>query len=219
MKYKLAIFDMDGTILNTLNDLADSMNHCLQVNGLPERSLQEIRTFLGNGIHWLVECSVPEGTDPDTLEKVYQTFLVYYKDHCAIKTQAYEGIPQVLQSLRRAGVLTAVVSNKADYAVKILCQDYFDGMLDFSVGEIEGRRRKPYPDSVNAVLDKFRIDKKDAVYIGDSEVDFQTAQNAGLDVIMVGWGFRDEAFLKKQGAEFVIHEPEKILELIGVPAV
>ena len=219
MKYKLAIFDMDGTILNTLNDLADSMNHCLQVNGLPERSLQEIRTFLGNGIHWLVECSVPEGTDAETLEKVYQTFLVYYKDHCAVKTQAYEGIPQVLQSLRRAGVLTAVVSNKADYAVKILCEDYFDGMLDFSVGELEGRRRKPYPDSVNAVLEKFRIAKEDTVYIGDSEVDFQTAQNAGLDVIMVGWGFRDEEFLKERGASFVIHDPQEILELIGVPVV
>ena len=117
MKYKLAIFDMDGTILNTLDDLADSMNHCLRVYGLAERSLQEIRMFLGNGIHWLVECSVPDGTDAETLEKVYQTFLVYYKDHCAMKTRPYEGIPEVLQSLRRAGVLTAVVSNKADYAV------------------------------------------------------------------------------------------------------
>ena len=217
MKYKIAIFDMDGTILNTLDDLADSMNHCLRVHGLAERSLQEIRTFLGNGIHWLVECSVPDGTDEETLEKVYQTFLVYYKDHCANKTRPYEGIPQVLQSLRRAGVLTAVVSNKADYAVKILCEDYFKDMLDFSVGELEGRRRKPYPDSVNAVLDQFHIAREDAVYIGDSEVDFQTAQNAGLDVIMVGWGFRDEDFLKEQGAKFVLHDPAEILELIGVP--
>lgn len=216
MKYKLAIFDMDGTILNTLDDLADSMNHCLRVYGLAERSLQEIRMFLGNGIHWLVECSVPDGTDAETLEKVYQTFLVYYKDHCAMKTWPYEGIPEVLQSLRRAGVLTAVVSNKADYAVKILCEDYFKGMLDFSVGELEGRRRKPYPDSVNAVLERFGMAKEDAVYIGDSEVDFQTAQNAGLDVIMVGWGFRDEDFLKEQGAESVIHEPAEILKLIGV---
>lgn len=216
MKYKLAIFDMDGTILNTLDDLADSMNHCLRVHGLAERSLQEIRTFLGNGIHWLVECSVPDGTDAETLEKVYQTFLVYYKDHCAMKTRPYEGIPEVLQSLRRAGVLTAVVSNKADYAVKILCEDYFKGMLDFSVGELEGRRRKPYPDSVNAVLERFGTAKEDAVYIGDSEVDFQTAQNAGLDVIMVGWGFRDEDFLKAQGAESVIHDPAEILKLIGV---
>ena len=124
----------------------------------------------------------------------------------------------MLQSLRRAGVLTAVVSNKADYAVKILCEDYFDGLLDFSVGEMKGRRRKPYPDSVNAVLEKFRIAKEDAVYIGDSEVDFQTAQNAGLDVIMVGWGFRDEAFLKEQGAKFVVRDPSEILDLIGAPA-
>ena len=133
-----------------------------------------------------------------------------------MKTRPYEGIPEVLQSLRRAGVLTAVVSNKADYAVKILCEDYFKGMLDFSVGELEGRRRKPYPDSVNAVLERFGMAKEDAVYIGDSEVDFQTAQNAGLDVIMVGWGFRDEDFLKEQGAESVIHEPAEILKLIGV---
>ena len=201
MKYKIAIFDMDGTILNTLDDLADSMNHCLRARGLAERSLQEIRTFLGNGIHRLVECSVPDGTDAETLEKVYQDFLIYYKDHCAIKTCPYEGIPQVLQSLRRAGVLTAVVSNKADYAVKILCEDYFDGQFDFSVGELEN----------------FRIAKKDAVYIGDSEVDFQTAQNAGVDVIMVGWGFRDEDFLKEQGAKFVIHDPAEILDAIGVP--
>lgn len=218
MKYKLAIFDMDGTILNTLDDLADSMNHCLRAHDLAERSLQEIRMFLGNGIRWLTECSVPDGTDAETLEKVYQSFLEYYRDHCAVKTRAYEGIPQVLQSLRRAGVLTAVVSNKADYAVKILCEDYFDGLLDFSVGEMKGRRRKPYPDSVNAVLEKFRIAKEDAVYIGDSEVDFQTAQNAGLDVIMVGWGFRDEAFLKEQGAKFVVRDPSEILDLIGAPA-
>ncbi len=143
--------------------------------------------------------------------------MIYYKDHCAIKTCPYEGIPQVLQSLRRAGVLTAVVSNKADYAVKILCEDYFDGQFDFSVGELEGRRRKPYPDSVDAVMENFRIAKKDAVYIGDSEVDFQTAQNAGVDVIMVGWGFRDEDFLKEQGAKFVIHDPAEILDAIGVP--
>ena len=217
MKYKIAIFDMDGTILNTLDDLADSMNHCLRARGLAERSLQEICAFLGNGIHRLVECSVPDGTDAETLEKVYQDFLIYYKDHCAIKTCPYEGIPQVLQSLRRAGVLTAVVSNKADYAVKILCEDYFDGQFDFSVGELEGRRRKPYPDSVDAVMENFRIAKKDAVYIGDSEVDFQTAQNAGVDVIMVGWGFRDEDFLKEQGAKFVIHDPAEILDAIGVP--
>ena len=158
MKYKIAIFDMDGTILNTLDDLADSMNHCLRARGLAERSLQEIRTFLGNGIHRLVECSVPDGTDAETLEKVYQDFLIYYKDHCAIKTCPYEGIPQVLQSLRRAGVLTAVVQQGG------LCGEdplrgLLDGQFDFSVGELEGRRRKPYPDSVDAVMENFRIAK------------------------------------------------------------
>ena len=211
---KLAIFDMDGTILNTIEDLADSVNYCLKEYGFPTRSLEEITSFVGNGIHRLIELAVPEGTDEKTVDEVFKLMLSYYKDHCTIKTRPYDGIERTISELRTMGIKTAVVSNKADSAVKSLCIDYFDGLFDYSVGDKPGQNRKPAPDSVNAVLEYFGISKEDAVYIGDSEVDLATARNAKLDVIMVGWGFREEKFILEQGAEFVIHEPGEIIELI-----
>ncbi len=214
MKYKLAIFDMDGTILNTLEDLADSMNYALVQHDMPQRTIDEVRRFVGNGIRKLVERAVPTGTEAAQVDEVFETFTVYYKEHCAIKTRPYEGIPEVLKQLRDMGVKTAVVSNKADFAVQSLCEDYFPGLFDFAVGDKEGQRRKPAPDSVNAVLDKFGMDKSQAVYIGDSDVDYETSQNADMDVIMVGWGFRDEEFILSKGAEFVIHKPDEIVEYI-----
>lgn len=214
MKYKLAIFDMDGTILNTLEDLADSMNYALVQHDMPQRTIDEVRRFVGNGIRKLVERAVPTGTEAAQVDEVFETFTAYYKEHCAIKTRPYEGIPEVLKQLRDMGVKTAVVSNKADFAVQSLCEDYFPGLFDFAVGDKEGQRRKPAPDSVNAVLDKFGMDKSQAVYIGDSDVDYETSQNADMDVIMVGWGFRDEEFILSKGAEFVIHTPDEIVEYI-----
>lgn len=214
MKYKLAIFDMDGTILNTLEDLADSMNYALVQHDMPQRTIDEVRRFVGNGIRKLVERAVPTGTEAAQVDEVFETFTAYYKEHCAIKTRPYEGIPEVLKQLRDIGVKTAVVSNKADFAVQSLCEDYFPGLFDFAVGDKEGQRRKPAPDSVNAVLDKFGMDKSQAVYIGDSDVDYETSQNADMDVIMVGWGFRDEEFILSKGAEFVIHKPDEIVEYI-----
>lgn len=214
MKYKLAIFDMDGTILNTLEDLADSMNYALVQHDMPQRTIDEVRRFVGNGIRKLVERAVPTGTEAAQVDEVFETFTAYYKEHCAIKTRPYEGIPEVLKQLRAMGVKTAVVSNKADFAVQSLCEDYFPGLFDFAVGDKEGQRRKPAPDSVNAVLDKFGMDKSQAVYIGDSDVDYETSQNADMDVIMVGWGFRDEEFILSKGAEFVIHTPDEIVEYI-----
>lgn len=211
MKYKVAIFDLDGTILDTIDDLADTMNECLRKYQMPERSLDEIRSFVGNGIHKLVERAVQEGTEPVVVERMFASFLEYYKDHCAIKTKPYEGIEAVLEQLRDHGVKTAVVSNKADYAVKSLCETYFNGFFDYMAGEKAGQRRKPYPDSVNAVMEYFGAEPQEVVYIGDSEVDYQTAQNVGIDVIMVGWGFREEAFLRSVGAKKVIHCPEEII--------
>ena len=128
MKYKAVIFDMDGTILNTLDDLADTMNYCLRSYGMPERTLPEIRSFLGNGLRVLVEKSVPAGTEKSLIDLMCETFGDYYKDHCAIKTRPYEGINALLQKVRDAGILTAVVSNKVDFAVTELCKEYFDGL-------------------------------------------------------------------------------------------
>lgn len=214
MNYKVAVFDMDGTILNTLEDLADTMNYSLRTHQMPERTLFEVRSFVGNGIRKLVERAVPDGTSEAEQEAVFHTFHEHYKDHCAIKTRPYDGICEVIGKLRDAGVKTAVVSNKADYAVKSLCEDYFKGLFDYSVGDKEGQRIKPYPDGVFDVQHFFDVEQKDMIYIGDSEVDFQTAQNAGIDVIMVGWGFRDAEYLKKFGVNEMIYEPEKIVSMI-----
>lgn len=214
MRYKIAIFDMDGTILNTLDDLCDSMNWTLRHHNLPERTLDEVRSFVGNGIHKLVERAVPAGSSEELVEEVFTTFNAYYKDHCAVKTRAYDGIPELVRSLRDLGVITAVVSNKADYGVQSLRRDYFDGLFDYAVGEKEGVRRKPNPDGVLDCIRKFGLTQADAVYIGDSDVDYATSVNAGVDVIMVGWGFRDEEFILSCGAPFVVHTPEEVLDII-----
>lgn len=214
MRYKLAVFDMDGTILNTLEDLADSTNYALKANGLPERTIDEVRRFVGNGIRLLIERAVPTDTDKKLTDKVFDTFKEYYKTHCAVKTRPYDGIKDVLLELRKAGCLTAVVSNKADFAVQDLCKDYFDNLFDFAIGEREGIKKKPAPDSVFEVLSKLNVEKADAVYIGDSDVDFATSVNAGMDVIMVGWGFRDAEFLREKGVKRIIKQPSEILDII-----
>ncbi len=149
-KYKMAIFDMDGTILNTIDDLAASINYALRVNGMPEHSVVEVKGFVGNGIRKLVDRAVPPGTEEEDIDRVFASFHEYYKDNCAVMTKPYDGIANVLDELKRAGVILAVVSNKAEYAVKQLCEDYFPGTFDIVAGDVEGRRRKPYPDSVNA---------------------------------------------------------------------
>jgi len=208
---KALIFDMDGTILNTLEDLADTTNYALQMHGMPTHSMDEIRMYVGNGIGKLIERAVPAGTDQDTTKKVLDTFKEYYKDHCAIKTRPYDGILELLETLRSMGYLTAVVSNKADFAVQSLCKDYFDGLFDASVGEKEGIRRKPAPDSVFDVLQQLSIQPKEAIYIGDSDVDMETAANAQMEAIAVLWGFRDKEFLLAHGATRFAKIPKDIL--------
>lgn len=210
MKYRLMIFDLDGTLLNTLEDLTDSVNYVLWKHGFPERTLEEVRGFVGDGIHKLLERSVPEGTAPFMVEECFKDFIPYYKAHCADKTRPYDGIPELLDRLRENGVKTAVVSNKADYAAKELCARYFPGMFDEVVGERVGIHRKPSPDSVNEVIRLLGVPKEETVYIGDSDVDVQTAKNAGIAGIFVAWGFRGEAFLRESGAENIVNSPDEI---------
>lgn len=210
--YKLVIFDMDGTILDTLEDLTDSTNYALCVHNLPQRTMEEVRQFVGNGIGKLIERAVPLGTKKELEEQVLATFKAYYGEHCAVKTRPYEGILEVLRTLRERGYLTAVVSNKADFAVQSLVQDYYPGLFDAAVGEKEGVRRKPAPDSVFEVLHLLGIEKEAAVYVGDSDVDLDTAKNAGLEAIAVEWGFRDREFLLAHGARVIVGKPMEILE-------
>jgi len=216
MKYRLAIFDLDGTILNTLDDLADAVNYALVQNELPARTIEEIRHFVGNGIRLLIERAMSPISDKATVDKVHKDFTAYYKEHCADKTAPYEGILELIEQIRHAGMKTAVVSNKADYGVQTLMKDYFPGLFDMAVGERAGIAKKPSPDSVYEVLEKLGVDRSEAVYIGDSEVDLETAQNACLDVIMVGWGFRDKEFLYKCGAKTICDNTDEVSKLLEI---
>ena len=214
MRYSLVIFDLDGTILDTLEDLTDSTNYALSQNYLPVRTSNEVKQFVGNGIHNLIERAVPQGSEDNVTERVFRDFNEYYKDHCFDKTKPYEGMLQCIDTLKNAGIRIAVVSNKADYAVQELCRKFFFGLSDISVGEREGVRRKPCPDSVEYVMDVLGIDKKESVYIGDSEVDIQTAKNADIDEIAVSWGFREKDFLKSHGAEIIAQTPDELCKIL-----
>ncbi|MCM1578548.1 MAG: HAD-IA family hydrolase [Ruminococcus sp.] len=214
MKYRLALFDLDGTVLDTLEDLTNAANYALSQNNFPERTAEEVRSFVGNGIRKLIERSVPPGTDEDAIQAVHRSFTDFYKVHCADNTRPYKGIPELLGNLRSAGCLTAVVSNKADYAVKELCRSYFPGLFDSVAGEREGIRKKPAPDAVNAVMEKLSVAPWETVYIGDSDVDIATAANAHTEVIAVDWGFRSRQCLIEAGAKVIASSPEEIGRMI-----
>ncbi|MGN1388741.1 MAG: HAD family hydrolase [Bulleidia sp.] len=214
MNCRCAIFDMDGTILYTLQDISDGLNAALRKNGLPERSMEEIRRFVGNGIHREVEQTVPEGSSKAVIQQVFDDFNTWYAVHCYDHTKPYNGILPLLSELRKAGLKTAIVSNKADYAVQILDEKYFSGLIDCGVGEKQGIARKPAPDTVNAVLEMLDADRSEAVYIGDSEVDLETAANARMDCIAVTWGYRDEDFLIAHGARTLARTPEELQKIL-----
>ncbi len=206
MKHSLAIFDLDGTILYTLVDLKNSMNFTLKKFGFPERTLDEVRRFVGNGIRNLIIRAAPKGTDEKTIDEMFEVFNEHYAVHCNDNTKSYDGIDELLKKLKEQKVKTAVVSNKADYAVQTLVKKYFDGLFDYAVGEKQGVRKKPCPDSVNEVLRVLDTPKEAAVYIGDSEVDVATAKNAQMDCIAVDWGFRDREVLINSGATLIVSD-------------
>lgn len=212
MKYDAVIFDLDGTLLDTLEDLANSVNFALRTHGMAERTLCEVRSFVGTGIGNLIKKSVPEGTGEEKCSEVLDTFRDHYKDHSTDMTKPYDGILSLLSDLRTEGVPTAVVSNKVDIAVQMLVKGYFQGLIDVAVGELEGVKRKPEPDTVFLAMKKMGV--KNAVYIGDSEVDVKTAENASLDGVFVSWGFRTEDDLRRAGAEIVVHSTGELWEVL-----
>lgn len=211
MSYKLAIFDLDGTLLDTLDDLTDSVNYGLAALGLPPRSTKEIRSFIGNGSKMLISRSVPEGTDEDTTLAVFNTYSEYYKTHGDIKTKPYDGIMDMLHELKERGVRLALLSNKPDFAVQILNKRYFDGIFDFAAGERAGIPRKPAPDAILALLEEFKISAAETVYIGDSDVDIEVAKNASMNCISVCWGFQDRTHLEKCGAKCIATTAAELL--------
>lgn len=209
-KYETVIFDLDGTLLNTLEDLADAVNYALRKMGMPERTLEEVRTFVGNGVRRLMELSVPEGSNNPAFEETFAKFREYYGVHCNDKTKPYEGVLELIRELKKAGYALAIVSNKLDSAVKELAEIYFEGIVKVAIGEKEGVAKKPAPDTVYEALRELNMPKETAVYVGDSEVDVMTAKNSGLPCISVLWGFRDEAFLRQNGATQFARTAEEV---------
>lgn len=216
MKYDTVIFDLDGTLTNTLADLNDSVNHALRKNGLPERTIDETRRFVGNGVRRLIDLSVPEGTDEAVTERCFAEFKEHYKTNLMNKTRPYDGIPEMLKRISDAGLKMAVVSNKSHEAVVEIVRYYFGEYIRIAVGQMDGMEKKPHPDSVYYALDKLGSLKENAIYVGDSEVDCLTAQNAGLPIIGVVWGFRGRALLEEKDADYIIDTPKEIFDILGI---
>ena len=213
MKYNTVIFDLDGTLLNTLEDLGDSVNFALKSFGYPTRTYEEIRIFVGNGVKDLVTKAVPDDTDEETTLKCLQTFKDHYKTNMQNKTAPYDGIIDLLEELNSKGVKLAIVSNKYDFGVKNLNKYYFKDLIPVAIGEREGVRRKPAPDTVLTAMKELNAQKESTLYVGDSGSDIITAQNAGVKGVGVTWGFRDAKSLKESGADFLVDSPAQLLDI------
>ena len=220
MRYDTFIFDLDGTLLDTLGDLAASVNYALRSHGMPEHSLDDVRRFVGNGVRRLMERAIPEGAENPLFDEAFATFRQYYMAHSLDTPLPYDGIPETLAALRARGCHIAVVSNKMMAATVELCQHFFPDTVEVAMGEheAEGIRKKPAPDTVFAALDSLGIprplrgeDRGGVVYVGDSDVDIQTAANAGIPCISVLWGFRDKDFLIQHGATSFVSAPSDLL--------
>lgn len=207
-KYKTYIFDLDGTLLSTLADLAASTNYALRTHHMPERSLDEVRRFVGNGVKKLMERAIPDGLNNPLFEETFATFRQHYMQHNLDTTQPYPGIMQLLEQLKAEGKNIAVVSNKFYAATRELCRHFFGDLVPVAIGEREDIRKKPAPDTVIEALRELGVDKEGAVYIGDSDVDIMTAKNSGMPCVSVLWGFRDKEFLIEHGATTLISQPE-----------
>ena len=212
-KYDTVIFDLDGTLLNTLEDLADAVNFVMRANQYPERTVEEVRCFVGNGIRRLMEQAVPKHVIGEEFERVFEEFKNYYTEHCQIKTCAYEGIMSLLSCLYEKRYAMAIVSNKNHAAVCELNDIYFKEYINVAIGQKDGIRKKPAPDTVIQALKELGKDKEKAIYVGDSEVDFATAKNSGMDCALVTWGFRTVEELAEFSPTAFIDKPE---ELLGV---
>ena len=209
------IFDLDGTLLNTLEDLAASVNYALKTNGYPQRTTNEIRTFLGNGVKSLVKCSLGKNDSDEIFEKVFNCFRTYYMEHCQDTTRPFDGILPLLEELKKRKIKMAIVSNKLQPAVEQLNNHFFKKHISSAVGESATVRRKPNPDAVIAAMNAWGSRKDETIYVGDSEIDIETAKNAGIDCIVVLWGFRDECFLRSQYHNIhYIHSPKELLYLL-----
>jgi phosphoglycolate phosphatase len=216
MKKNVIIFDLDGTLLNTLEDLADSTNFALTSFGYPQRTVEEIRSFVGNGVAKLIERAIPDGKLNADFEACLNLFKQNYAQNMYNKTAPYDGIIDLLKNLRQNGCKIAVVSNKFDLAVKELCKKYFPNLIDIAIGENEanGIKKKPAPDTIFKAMETLSAKIEDCIYVGDSEVDIQSAQNSKMPCISVLWGFKNREFLENHGAKILVSTPNEILNFL-----
>lgn len=209
MKFKTVIFDMDGTLLDTIEDITDSANHAMEVCGHAVYSPEKMKDFVGNGARWLIEQALGGNADTALVDKGCEAFKAYYNAH-GTKSRPYPGIPELLQELKARGIKSAVVSNKFHAAVVPTSEKHFGDLIGIAIGESAGIRRKPAPDTVLKALNDLGADREGAVYVGDSEVDIATAKNVGIPCISVTWGYKDEAFLRSMGGEHFAHTTDEL---------
>lgn len=214
MKFETIIFDLDGTLLNTLDDLRDSLNDVLVSNGYPPKSIDEVRQFVGNGVERLVRLSLPETSDETIVQQVLSEFKEHYKNNMQNKTCPYDGIMELLLDLNRFNYNIAIVSNKFDAAVKGLAKTYFGSLIPVAIGESCDVKRKPAPDSIYKAVKELNAQLSSTVLVGDSETDVRTAKNAGIPCIGVTWGFRSREVLRSEGADYLIDTPKELLTLL-----
>ena len=215
MAYRAVLYDMDGTVLDTLEDMADSVNESLSRFGLPPVTLDKVRRSVGNGARKLIFRVVPEGTDPALTERVLAFYKPWYDAHCNEKTRPYAGVPELMARLRDRGIAQAIISNKPDPAVQELARAFFPGLLETAVGESAAVRTKPNPDAILAAVKQMGVPLEQCVYVGDSEVDVEAARNARLDCISVSWGFRSVEQLLAAGAARIVSDPAGLEAAIG----
>ena len=213
-RYDTVVFDLDGTLLNTLDDLADAVNYVMRMNHYPERTVDEVRRFVGKGIRRLMELATPESVTGEAFESVFEEFKNYYTEHCQIKTCAYEGIMSLLERLYALEYEMAIVSNKNHAAVCELNEIYFKKYIKVAIEQQDGIQKKPAPDTVLQALKELGKEKDTAIYVGDSEVDFLTAQNTGIDCALVTWGFRTREELSEFTPTAWADHPEQLFEVL-----
>jgi phosphoglycolate phosphatase len=216
MKYKAILFDMDGTLLNTIEDIADSLNFVLEKYGCPQRTINEVMHMVGSGASKLVERALPDGKDNKQFDEILKAYNNYYFEHCNIKTGPYTHILELLKELKKAGHKMAIVSNKPMDAIQELKDQYFSEYVDVAIGVTDKLKRKPAPDECLEAMRLLEVEKEDCIYVGDSDIDHLTAVNTGLPCISCLWGFRTKEELLEAGAEgnFFVSDPMEILEIV-----
>lgn len=214
MKCEAVIFDLDGTILDTLPDLHNSLNYALDSMGYETKTFQQVRSLVGNGIGNLIKTAVPQGTGDEKINICLNTFIEHYKNNLAVLTKPYEGILSALKELKTRGIKLGVLSNKRDEAVQVLVNTFFPHIFDYVSGEKDGVPRKPHPQGVFNALNELNVNSKNALYVGDSDVDIETAKNADLSCIAVSWGFRDKSVLIPLKPEYIIDKPSLLADII-----